>query len=62
MLFLRFARVQTNPAAPVQQGLACPRRDDHVFVLLSDRLIEYDAGDRKITVVRKASEFAWAVL
>src|SRR5436190_7565054 len=52
------AELQVNPLQRQfnKQISLVPAEIDHVFALLSDRLIEYDAGDHKVTVVRKASE------
>ncbi len=50
------ADIQSNPLSQLRQISLIPAEINHVFFLLPDRLMEYDASLRRARVVRLASE------
>ncbi|MDB6040593.1 MAG: Blue-light-activated protein [Verrucomicrobiales bacterium] len=46
----------TTPLRPLKQIPLIPAEIDHVFILLSDRLIEYDGDTHTVTLIRKSAE------
>lgn len=53
---IRAELAPVNPLRPLKQISLVPAEIDHVFILLADRLIEYDADKHVVTLIRKSTD------